>query len=343
MSRRFVAELKPGERVQDQIFLIRQKDLRTTAQGGLYIHAVLADRTGQLLSRMWQANEKVFQFMPEGGFMYFTGRCENYKGTLQFIIDGFRAVEISEVELSHFLPHSKKDPEAMMKRVREIIENQMRDPWLKELLAEFLGDGPLMEKFRLAPAAVQYHHAYLGGLLEHTLNLLEIALRVCPLYPMLSQDLVLAGLFLHDLAKTEEMGYQTNLSYTDEGQLVGHVSIAATWIELKARQVEARLKRSFPRDIKNLIQHIVLSHHGEYEFGAPKLPAIPEAIAVHYLDNLDAKINIVMTEIENDRDPDSHWTGYNRALETRIFKRDVMGVRSGAQAAGSPPPEAPSA
>ena len=210
-----------------------------------------------------------------------------------------------------------------------ILSENIKHPHVKALVNEFLADEALMQKFRTAPAAVQLHHSFIGGLLEHTLTLLEAAVRVIPLYPKLSLDLILAGLFLHDLAKTEELGYDTNFKYTEEGQLIGHVVKGAMRIEQKAAAVEERTREPFPERIKWALQHIVVSHHGRYEFGAPRLPATPEAIAVHYLDNLDAKINIYLSEIEGDRDPASIWTNYNRGLETKVYKPDVLGDRSG--------------
>lgn len=326
VPRRFINELRPGERVEDEVFLIRSKDLRTTTQGNLYVHAVLGDRTGQLLARMWQTTEEIFQSMPEGGFLRFKGRLENYKGNLQFIIDGLRAADPGSYDVADFLATTKGDTQKMWSRVCEILKG-VKNPDLSGLLEEFLNDRELVEKFRRAPAATVMHHAYIGGLLEHTVNLLELALRVIPLYPKLSLDLVLAGLFLHDIGKSAELACDTTFGYTDEGQLIGHIVQAVMWIDKKADAVAARSGRPFPQQLRWVLQHIILSHHGQFEFGSPKLPAVPEAIAIHHLDNLDAKINMFLTEIENDRDPASRWTSYNRALETKVFKPDVMGVR----------------
>jgi len=173
------------------------------------------------------------------------------------------------------------------------------------------------------------HHAYVGGLLEHTLALLEIARLVIPRYPKLSLDLVLAGLLLHDIGKVKELTYQTSLGYSDDGQLLGHIVQAVLLIDRKADAVAARTGKPFPAQIRWALQHIVLSHHGRYEFGSPKLPAMPEAVAIHYLDNFDAKINQFLEVIEADRDPDSNWTEYNRAAETRIYKPNVTDSGSG--------------
>ncbi|MFQ5413701.1 MAG: 3'-5' exoribonuclease YhaM family protein [Phycisphaerae bacterium] len=326
MARRYIQELRPGELIDDAVFAVRSKDLRTTTQGSLYIHAVLADRTGQLLARVWQATEAMYNAIPDGGFVRLKGRTESYKGNLQFIIEAIRTVSPDEIDPSDFLPTTEGDVDAMWRRVVEIL-GDIKQPDVAALVSEFLADADLMERFRRAPAAATMHHAYVGGLLEHTLNVLEVARRVIPLYPKLSLDLILAGVFLHDIGKTHELAYETTISYTDSGQLLGHIAIAFAWVQKKADAVAKRTGKRFPDRILWSLQHIVLSHHGCYAFGSPKLPAMPEAVAVHYLDNLDAKVNMFLAEIESDRDPVSHWTNYNRALETKIFKPDVAGAR----------------
>lgn len=324
--RRYISELKAGDRIEDEVFLIRSKDLRTTTTGGLYIHAILVDKTGQLVARAWQATEAMFHSMPEGGFLRFKGRLENYKGNMQFIVDGVRAADPGSFEAADFLPVTKNDTEAMWKRLNEILKG-IKHAELAALVQEFLADAELMNKFRRAPAASSMHHAYIGGLLEHTLALLELGLVVIPRYPKLSLDLVLAGLFLHDIGKAAELSFETAIGYTDDGQLVGHITQAIIWIDRKIDGVTKRTGKPFSPDLRLLLHHIVLSHHGKYEFGSPKLPAIPEAAAIHHLDNLDAKVNMFLAEIENDRDPASRWTNYNKALETKVFKPDIMGTR----------------
>lgn len=326
MAHQFIADLKPGQRLDDVVFLIRSKDLRTTTEGRLYIHAVLVDRTGQIVARMWQATEGMYRAMPEGGFMRFKGRVENYKGNLQFIIDGILIADPGTYSVADFLPTTERDREKMWKRLVEILRG-IKNGDVLALVEAFLADKALMERFQAAPAAATMHHAYIGGLLEHTLNVLEVALRVIPLYPKLNLDLVLAGVFLHDIGKSKELTFETNIAYSDSGQLLGHIVQATMMIEQKADALAASGK-PIPDRLRWELQHIVVSHHGSYQFGSPKLPAIPEAVAVHYLDNLDAKVNMFLSEIENHPDPASRWTNYNRALETRIFKPDPTGTRT---------------
>lgn len=326
MARISIKDLRAGDRLDDQVFLIRSKDLRTTNQGALYIHTILVDATGQIPARIWQATEAQFLTMPEGGFLRFKGRAESYKGNLQFIIDGMKAAEPGSVDLTEFLPSTDQDVGQMWKRVKEILR-QIKDPHVLALLSEFIKDEKIIDAFQNSPAAMQLHHAYIGGLLEHTLNVLELALLVMPRYPKVSTDLVLAGVFLHDLAKTEELACDTAFSYTRRGQLVGHVVQCAIWIEQKCKDVEKATNEPFPPEIRDALQHIILAHHGQYEFGSPKLPAMPEAIAVHYLDNIDAKLYQFTDKILRDPNPDSEWTQYVHTLNTKVFKTDVLGIR----------------
>jgi 3'-5' exoribonuclease len=324
--RRLIQDLTAGTFIEDQVFLIASKDLRTTSNGSLYIHCVVADRSGQMLGRIWQATEPMFEQMPEGGFLRLRGRVENYKGSLQFIIDGIRPVDPQSVDLADFVPHTEEDIDAMFARVKEILR-MIKNPHVLNLVKQFVTDEALMAGFQKSPAAAQMHHAFIGGLLEHTRNTLELALAIIPRYPKVSLDLVLAGLFLHDLGKTVELTCDTSFQYTTGGQLVGHLVQATIWIDQKATAVEAETGQPFPEDIKHAIQHLVLSHHGQYAFGSPKLPAMPEAIAMHHIDNLDAKMNMFLTKIERDPDPNSDWTEYVRSIETRIYKKDVTGSR----------------
>jgi len=291
---------------------------------------VLMDRTAQLLARVWQASEGVFETLPEGGFVRLKGRTENYKGALQFIIEAIRPAEPGSFDLADFLPRTTKDVDQMWKEFTGVLQ-RIQHPDLRRLVDKFLADEKLMARFKIAPAAVNLHHAFLGGLLEHTLNLLELALVVIPRYPKLSLDLVLAGVFLHDIGKVAELDYQTSFGYTDSGQLLGHIVQAVLWIEQKCAAVAAETGKPFPHEVKWLVQHIVLSHHGEYEFGSPKLPAIPEAFAIHHLDNLDAKVTMSLAEIEKDRDPQARWTNYSKVLQTKVYKVDVMKTRGNAK------------
>jgi 3'-5' exoribonuclease len=234
--------------------------------------------------------------------------------------------DAGSLDLSDFIPQTEEDIDVMFEQVKHALRS-IRNPHLLQLVKQFVCDEALMTAFKKAPAATQMHHAYIGGLLEHTRNVLEMAMMVIPRYPELSLDLVLAGVFLHDLGKTAELTYDVSFAYSNRGQLIGHIVQCAIWIEEKARCVEAEMGQPFPPELRDALQHLVLSHHGTYAFGSPKLPALPEAIAIHHLDNLDAKLHMYLTKIRNDPDPASDWTEYVRSLETRIFKKDILGTR----------------
>ena len=323
-----IANLESGQRLDDEVYLVLQKDLRTTNNGSLYIHAVLADRTGQLVARMWNASREVFNSIPSAGLAHVTGRVESYKGNPQFIIDGVRTVDDKSVDPSVFLPTTAQDVEQMWARVKEILR-EVKNPDLLALLAKFVNDEQFVTAFKRSPAARTNHHACLGGLLEHTLSLMELAAVVLPRYPQVSSDLVLTGLFLHDAGKSAELDHISSFEYTNEGQLIGHIVLTAIWVAERAKLIEQETGQPFPPDLLAALQHIIVAHHGRYEFGSPKLPSTAEAIMVHYLDNLDAKLNMAFNAIEQSPDKDSDWTKWVPALETRIFKPDPTKPREG--------------
>jgi len=317
-QRLFINQLVPAQTL-DQVFLVRDKDLRTTKSGDLFILCTLADKTGTLPGRMWQASQAIFNAIAVDGFLHVKGRTEDYRGSLQFIIEACRPWPGDKVDLADFLCVTSHDVEAMWAELLEILR-AVRDKPLRLLIKKFVEDKEFVAAFKRAPAAVQLHHPFIGGLLEHTLNVARAAKAILPLYPELNGDLLLAGVFFHDCGKAAELSAGTSMTYTERGQLVGHITIATIWIAQKAEEVTRDGPEPFPARLLNLLQHIVLSHHGEYEFGSPKLPMIPEAFVLHYLDNLDAKVYMTLRDIRNDPDPKSSFTQYHRQLETRLFK-----------------------
>jgi len=317
-ERRFVSELTPNEAV-DEVFLVRDKNLRTTKKGSYFIDATLADRSGTIKARMWDANEAIFQGIPTEGFLRIKGRTQEYQGQTQLIFEACRPVAPEKVAMADFLATTQRDVDAMWAELLEIMRD-IRDEPLRLLVKKFTEDQTIVSAFKRAPAAMQMHHPFMGGLLEHTLNIAKLAKVILPLYPRLNPDLLLAGVFLHDIGKTAELTSGVAITYTDRGQLVGHITIAAMWIQEKAALLTEELGAAFPTKTLNLLQHLILSHHGVHEYGSPKLPAIPEAFALHYLDNLDAKMFMTFNAIDADVDADSHFTTYLRQLETQIYK-----------------------
>lgn len=319
MSHKFINQIEAGQTIDD-IYVVRDPILRSTTRGDLYIAMFLSDRSGQLNGRMWQASEAVYKALPKPGFIRIQGRSELYQNNLQVIINNISVVDKSKVNIDDFLARTKKDPKQMFAELTKTV-GQIKNVQLKALVEEFLADAELMEKFRNAPAAMKMHHDCIGGLLEHVHNMLQVAVAVLPYYPQVQGDLVLAGIFLHDIGKTEELAYDMAFSYTDSGQLIGHIVKSVLMINQKVKALRARGMEIDPV-LLDALTHIILSHHGQYEFGSPKLPATAEAFMVCYIDDLDAKIYQVEAAIDSETS-DSNWTAWNNALQTRLYRKRI--------------------
>ncbi len=318
----FIRDLKNGMTV-DQVFLVSSKDLRTTRNGGLYITLGLQDKTGNLPARMWQASETIYNSIQKEGYLHVKGRCEDYRGNLQFIVEACRPVPSDKVDLADYMPTTEKDIEKMWSELLEILRD-VKNKHVRLLIKKFVEDREFVTSFKNSPAAMSMHHAFIGGLLEHTLNVARAAKALLPMYPELNGDLVLAGVFLHDIGKTAELTSGPSFGYTDRGQLVGHITMATIWVQEKAKALAEEIDEEFPQKTLDLLQHIILSHHGVHEYGSPKLPAIPESYFIHYLDNLDAKMYMTVRDIDADPDSESAFTSFSNQLQTRIYKNSAQ-------------------
>jgi 3'-5' exoribonuclease len=318
MTRRFVQELSDGDAV-DEVFLVSEKQLRANRHGNFYLQLELRDRSGGISARLWNAGESLFRSFEEGDFLRAQGKVQQFQGALQMILTHIERVPAEQVDLADFLPHSAQDLERLLQRLAELLRS-LRHPQLRALAECFLLDTELMQQLRRVPAGIRQHHAYVGGLLEHIVTLLEIADRIAPLYPALDRDLLLMGIFLHDLGKVRELSSERGFHYTDEGQLVGHVVLGVELLSAKAAEAARLWGEPLPAELLLRLKHMIVSHHGSYEFGSPRLPMTPEAIALHYLDNLDAKIDTFTREIREDRNSASAWTPFNPATQRRLFK-----------------------
>ncbi len=326
MPRRFVKDLADGEAI-DEVYLVIEKQLRANRNGNPYIQVELRDRTGSISARLWNAGENLFRSFEEGDFLRIKGKVQLYQGALQMILSHLDRVSPNEVDLPEFLPQTEQDVSNMLEKLRGIML-RLGNPHLRALAECFLMDEDLVRDFCRAPAGVRNHHAYLGGLLEHVVTLLEAGDRLAPLYPALDRDLLLMGIFLHDIGKVRELGYGKVFSYTDEGQLVGHLVIGVEMLNEKAARVPDLTSEPFPKELLLRLKHMIVSHHGAYEFGSPKLPMTPEAIALHHLDNFDAKVHSFARDIREDCNQ-SAWTPYNQALQRRLFKGGGDGDNAG--------------
>lgn len=318
MERRFISQLGEQEQI-DEVFLVADKQLRPNRAGNLYLQLRLTDKSGWVNAMLWNANAKLAESFHNGDYVRVQGTSQFYNGALQLILNRVTPVPDDSIDPSDFETLSHRDVDRLTSEVAEMLRG-MNDPHLCNLAECFLCDDRLMDQFRRAPAGVKNHHAYQGGLLEHVSSLMRLAQSVAPHYPSVNPDLLLIGAFLHDIGKTIELTYERELGYSDEGQLIGHVVLAIPLIDDMLRKTEELSGEPFPSELALRIKHMVVSHHGEYEFGSPRLPMTPEAIALHFLDNMDAKIHCVTQLIQDDVNTDSHWTTYHAMLGRKLYK-----------------------
>ena len=318
MTRRFVQQMADGDAIEE-VYLVVDKQLRANRNGNLYLQMELRDRTGAISARLWNAGEHLFRSFEAGDFLLVKGKVQLFQGALQMILSHLDRVETEKVELADFLPHTEQDVSKLYERLRGFLL-KLGNPHLRGLAECFLMDQDFVRAFCKAPAGVRNHHAYLGGLLEHVVTLLDAADRLAPLYPDLDRDLLLMGVFLHDIGKVRELTFDRAFAYTDEGQLIGHLVIGVEMLNEKVRRVPDLTGEPFPAELLLRLKHMILSHHGTYEFGSPKLPMTPEAIALHHLDNFDAKVHSFTRDIREDRNNTSAWTPFNQSLQRRLFK-----------------------
>lgn len=325
MSRRAIQLLTDGESI-DEIYMVTDKQLRTNRQGNFFLQIELRDRTGAITGRLWNANEPQFRSFSEGDFLRIKGKVQLYQGALQVLFTHFERVDPGKLNLDEFVPRVDQDLHKLFDRLRQHLL-KLGDPHLRALAECFLIDDAFVDAFRHAPAGVRNHHAYVGGLLDHVVTMLDVADRIAPIYPELNRDLLMMGIFLHDIGKCRELSWDKMLGYTDEGQLVGHIDLGVEMLTEKAARVPDLTGEPFPRELLLRLKHMIVSHHGSYEFGSPRLPMTPEAIALTYIDNLDAKLHLFLRDIREDRNMTSGWTPYNQSIQRRLFK----GLREGSE------------
>jgi 3'-5' exoribonuclease len=291
----YISDLSTYEegRIFDGFFLVLSKQQRTTKTNKPYLNLMLGDKTGQLEARVWDpADPRIAKDFDAGDIVKVRGACSRYEERLQAKVDQLRLAQPDEVEKSDLLPATGYDVNDLWRQLGNFIED-MSNPDLKALLTAMLSDPAIAKAYREAPAARQLHHAWLGGLLEHVVSLLRLGERVAAHYPMLDRDLLLTGVILHDIGKIRELSWDTGFDYTIEGVLLGHIQMGVDLVEKTIEKLP-----HFPDRLRTLVLHLILSHHGKLEFGSPKLPMIPEALALNFIDDLDAKMQAVMSEFD---------------------------------------------
>ncbi len=318
MARHYVRELNDGQ-VVDQTFLASEKQLRTNRNGNLYLQVRLSDKTGSLTSMLWNAQQRHYDCFENGDYLNVKGTAQVYNGNMQVLAKEVSKASPSDVDETDFITLSDGAVEDMLARVAELLRS-VANPHLLTLAECFLIDETFMKGLRSAPAGIKNHHAYRGGLLEHVLSLMEVVTLIAPRYADVDADKLLMGAFLHDIGKIRELTYEPDLGYSTPGQLLGHLVQGVTMLDEMIAQSEKQSGQDFPEDLANQLRHMIVSHHGTLEFGSPKVPMTLEAIALHHLDNLDAKLHSVKQLIEDDVNSDSPWTVYHPSLGRKLYK-----------------------
>ena len=293
--------------------MVREMSRAETRSGKPYLIMSLMDRSGELAGRLWENADSLIGLCEPGNLLQITAQAQEYRGNLQLKIDSVRKIDKDDIDLTLFLQTSKKNIEDMTREIHSLV-NSVENPFYKKLLLGFF-NGAFFKKFQRAPAAKHMHHAYLGGLLEHTLAVSQLAHMLAGFYPTLDRDLLLSGALLHDIGKTKEFSYDTYpFDYTDRGRLMGHLVLGAEMIQERINTLPG-----FPEDLSTRLQHLVLSHHGRYEFGSPCLPMVSEAFVLNFLDDLDAKLNFLGRLEEQVSEPGYQWTDFQHTLERFLF------------------------
>lgn len=313
MKNIYIKDIKAGDKVND-IFLVLDKAMAFSQKGSPYLNLRLRDKTGDIDGRIWDRAVEWDKVFKKGDIVHIQSRAASYKNVIQLSILEIRKAEGTDADLREFAPASKSDLDDMFGQVTAFIE-RVRNSHLKNLLEAFFQDQTIVEGFKHAPAAKGFHHVYVGGLLEHTLSVVRLLDRVADHYDFVDRDLLLTGGILHDIGKTRELSCGPIIEYTDMGRLVGHIVIGVEMLDAKIA-----LLGDFPEHLAMELRHIILSHHGILEYGSPKRPKTLAALIIHFIDDMDAKVNAFQGFIESTADDESGWTPFHRLFERFIYK-----------------------
>ena len=313
MKTLFISDLRDGQQVA-ATFLVRSKEIRTSPRTSRsWLQLELADRTGTISGKMWDGYESMVTLFERDDVVKVRARAKLYNDQLELTVEHVAPCSENDYELADFLPHTKQDIEKLYARLDEAVR-AVENPWIKTLLLSVVEDASIAPKLKRAPAAMTMHHAHIGGLLEHVVSLIDLMRLVASHYPELNRDLLLAGVVLHDIGKIEELSCARGFGYTTEGQLLGHIALGQAIVRRKIDSIS-----DFPRPLAIVIEHLILSHHGSLEFGSPKLPLTREAVALHFLDDLDSKMAAIETTMASDGGS-GDWTERNPALRRNLLR-----------------------
>jgi 3'-5' exoribonuclease len=312
MKQIYVSELRPGQPVSDR-FILAEKHMARKKDGGAYMTVSFADKTGSVRGVIWDNIEKFRTEPTAGDFVHVAGEVTEFRGVPQIVVKNLAPIAAGELRPEDFLPATRRDPDAMLAKIIKLSESVSND-FLKTLLEAFWDDADFVRRFRKAPAAKHMHHAYLGGLLEHTLSLALLADRIADHYGGIDRDLLLTGAILHDIGKIKEFVYERRIDYSDEGRLVSHIVTGVEMVQEKIAGIA-----DFPPSLALQVKHLLVSHHGSREFGSPEPPKTLEAVLLNYLDEIDSKISGIREFMEK-QETEGDWTAYHKPLERFFYK-----------------------
>ena len=314
MKSPYVSELQPNQ-VVTATLLVQHKDVRQKKTGEPCLSLILGDRTGEVEARMWDNVAEVMDTFERDDFVRVRGLLQVYHNRLQLTVHKLWRQGQDQVDPADFFPASERPSEEMWAELISTVEN-IANPHLRSLVSAILTEPDMAKRFKIAPAAKNVHHAFLGGLLEHVLSMAKVARMLGEHYRDVDMDLLLTGVLLHDCGKVHELTYDRSFGYSSEGQLLGHIHIGLRLIGEAAGRIP-----NFPPRLRSLVEHMILSHHGELAYGSPKTPMFPEALLLHLIDNLDSKMECMRAFLHRDRQVEGPWTGYNSALERPFLKK----------------------
>jgi 3'-5' exoribonuclease len=297
-------------------FIVTSKQVKAKKSGEPYLALTLGDRSGTLEAKAWDNVHEMIGAFDQDNVVKVKGLLNKYNNRWQLTIHKVRRLEESEIDFTDYLPKTTKDVDELWRKLGGFVAS-MNHPYLKALLEAFMGDAEIATAYRTAPAAKTLHHAFIGGLLDHVVSLFTLCDLAVRNYACINRDLLFTGAFLHDIGKIHEISYGRSFAYTTRGQLLGHMIIELEMLHAKIAIVNQQMPSPFPDELKVLIEHLIISHHGQYEFGSPKLPMFPEALMLHYLDDLDSKMESMRAHFE--RESDAEWTGYNASLQRPLL------------------------
>ena len=309
MKEFFISQCSQQEnKIITSSFVVASKQVKAKKNGEPYLALILADRSGQIEAKMWDNVDEFILAFEQDDFLKVKGLVNKYKNRFQLTIHKLRRMEEGDIDFTDYLPKTTKDIGELWRTLTEFVAT-FENPHLKSLVELFMADSEIAERYRNAPAAKTLHHAYIGGLLDHVVSLFRSCDLMSRNYPQVNRDLLMTGAFLHDIGKIQELTYNRAFSYSTRGQLLGHMIIELEMLQAKLAQLPG-----FPEELKILLEHMIISHHGQYDFGSPKLPMFPEALMLHYLDDLDSKMEAMRAHFEREAELEGPWTSYNASL-----------------------------